>query len=299
VDAKDPRLLYAGILDYYHFGLWASQDSGQTWQRRLRTVPDQLICDTQRSGTVYLLDFGILQRSRDQGVTWEAYFSGVGGAANSAALGLVFDPRHPWIAYVLSYAEVQSLEHPAALYKTDDDGAHWQPLTVGSPGNVLTNALAVSLAGTLLFSSDLPGGFYRSTDGGASWVLGGSGLINTGVVAVAFGTPGTFFASTGKGVSRCRLFWRRLPPFARHRVGAFRGRPDQPRDLGDRVRSRRPEASGGRHQRRRRLRAALRAIALSNRTARAQSRANGRDQRRRVGRERREEPKVRAGRCST
>lgn len=197
VDARDPRLLYAGIFHDEGFGLWASHDSGDTWQRRLRTVPLQLICDPQRGGTVYLLKFGILQRSRDQGVTWEAYFSA------GLALGLVFDPRHPWVAYVASYGD-GSPQHPAPLYATSDDGGHWQGLTAGLPRFFVSNALALSPAGTLLFSSDLSGGFYRSADRGASWALAGAGLVNAGVRAVAFGAPGTLFASTGPGVARTR-----------------------------------------------------------------------------------------------
>jgi len=202
VDAKDPRLLYAGIRDYRGFGLWVTEDSGLTWLRRLHAVPEQLLADPQRSGTVYLLKFGIWQRSRDRGATWDAYFnpSAVGGGR---ALGLVFDPRHAWIAYVLSYTDLY-VQNSAALYKTTDDGAHWQALTAGLPTSLVANALAASVAGTLLFSSDLIGGFYRSADGGESWATAGSGLINTGVAALAFGAPGTLFASTGLGISRTR-----------------------------------------------------------------------------------------------
>jgi photosystem II stability/assembly factor-like uncharacterized protein len=202
VDAKDSRLLYAGIVDYRGFGLWVSRDSGLTWQRRLRTVPEQLVCDPLRSGTVYLLKFGILQRSRDQGATWEAYYSAAGGGGGPA-LGLAFDTHNPWIAYVLSDGERAAVK-PASTYKTIDDGAHWQALTNGLPGNVFASSLAANPAGTLLLGTDFRGAFYRSTDGGASWSPAGSGLVNTSVLALAFGAPGTLFASTGPGVSRSR-----------------------------------------------------------------------------------------------
>jgi photosystem II stability/assembly factor-like uncharacterized protein len=202
VDAKDSRLLYAGIVDYRGFGLWVSRDSGLTWLRRLRTVPEQLVCDPLRSGTVYLLKFGILQRSRDQGATWEAYYSAAGGSGGPA-LGLAFDTRNPWIAYVPSDGERAALNR-ASVYKTIDDGAHWQALTVGLPANAFTSALAANPAGTLLFGTGFGGGLYRSTDSGASWSPAGSGLVNTSVLTLAFGAPGTLFASTGPGVSRSR-----------------------------------------------------------------------------------------------
>lgn len=197
VDATDPRLLYAGIIDYHHFGLWASQDSGQTWQRRLRTVPDLLVCDPLRAGTVYLLEFGLLQRSRDEGVTWEAYFT-----AGSAKV-LAFDPRHPWIAYAGTYGRLASGEQEAALFKTTDDGGHWQPLTNGLPSSLL-GAVAVSAAGVLLAADGFDVVLYRSADAGASWSVAGTGLVNAHVLALAFGDPGMLFAADRATVSRTR-----------------------------------------------------------------------------------------------
>jgi photosystem II stability/assembly factor-like uncharacterized protein len=212
VDARSPRLLYAGIMSDSDFGLFASADGGQTWLRRLRGVPDKLYCDPQRSAFVYLLKSGFLQRSRDQGVTWEAYFP------DGGALGLVFDPLHPWTAYVESFAQ-SSVQRPAPLFKTTDDGGHWQPLTADLPNGLFTNALAATSAGTLLLATDESGGFFRSADGGADWSVAdnaGSGLVNTDVLALGFGVPGTFFASTGfpaAGVSRTRdggLTWTQV-----------------------------------------------------------------------------------------
>jgi photosystem II stability/assembly factor-like uncharacterized protein len=203
VDAGNPRLVYAGIRSSSDFGFFASADAGQTWERRLRGVPDKLYGDPRRFGFVYLLKSGIVQRSRDQGVTWESYFPAGG------ALGLVFDSRHPETAYIESFAE-SSVQRPAPLYRTTDDGGHWQPLDAGLPNDLSSTALAATPAGTLLFSADLLGAFYRSTNGGASWSLADSaaaGLINTSVTAVAFGAAGTLFASTGfpaAGLSRTR-----------------------------------------------------------------------------------------------
>ncbi len=200
VDARNPRLLYAGIRSSSDFGFFASADGGKTWQRRLRGVPDKLYCDPQRSGFVYLIKDSFLQRSRDQGVTWEDYFPAGG------ALGLVFDTRRPQTAYVLSFAQ-GSVQRPAPLFKTTDDGGHWQPLTAGFPNGLFGIALAATPAGTVLFSADLLGAFYRSADGGQSWAPAGSGQVGSHVQAVAFGAPGTIFAGLGflaDGVDRSR-----------------------------------------------------------------------------------------------
>jgi photosystem II stability/assembly factor-like uncharacterized protein len=194
LDAEDPRLLYAGITDFRGFGLWVSQDGGGSWHRRLRAVPAQLLADPERSGTVYLLRRGSLQRSRDLGATWEQYFPG-------AAHALAFDPRHPWIAYVAGSA-VPPSQPPVPLYKTSDDGAHWQPLTSGLPSQGGVGALAASPAGSLL--ADVGAQLFRSGDGGASWATAGGGLINSNVLTFAFGRPGTLFAGCVEGVYRSR-----------------------------------------------------------------------------------------------
>ncbi len=203
VDAKDPRLLYAGIRHSRGFGLWVSQDAGRSWSRRLHGVPDQLFVDPQRSGTVYLLKRGYLQRSRDQGATWEVYFDVTAtGSFDGVAVGLVFDPHHARIAYVLSYDGPDYQTEPA-LYKTTDDGSHWQALSAGLPGSFFPNSLAASPAGPLLLGSSdgSASGLYRSDDGGASWGAAGAVLVNTTVVALAFGARGTIFAATGDSAS--------------------------------------------------------------------------------------------------
>jgi photosystem II stability/assembly factor-like uncharacterized protein len=192
VDARDPHLVYAGIADYTGFGLWASEDSGRTWQRRLHGIPEQLIADPQRSGTVYLLKSGRLQRSRDRGLTWESYFA-------PGAVAVAFKPRHPWIAYVVAGQPVGT----SPVWKTTDDGAHWQPVS-GLSGTGFFGALAVNSEDVVLFSSDAPNGFSRSTDAGASWAAAGNGLINSSVASLAVDGRGTLFASRGREVARTR-----------------------------------------------------------------------------------------------
>ncbi len=205
VDAGNSRILYAGIKSYSNSGFFVSGDGGATWLRRLRGVPDKLVGDPRRPAFVYLFKGGFVQRSRDQGATWEDYFPPGG------ALGLVLDPGQPQTAYVESYAD-GSVQHPAALYKTTDDGRHWQPLTADLPGNLVSIALAVdgSQPATLLYATSGAGAFFRSADGGGSWAIetAAAGLVNTHVTVLAFGTAGTLFCGTtflgasGAGVSR-------------------------------------------------------------------------------------------------
>ena len=96
------------------------------------------------------------------------------------------------------------------VWKTDDGGAHWRPLfdrqpslgngqislAIGEPAAVAIdpNDPDVIYAGTgprkIVSGSVVPVGLFKSTDGGASWVLLGSGYPagNTGNAATTFGT---------------------------------------------------------------------------------------------------------------
>ncbi|HVR08048.1 MAG TPA: hypothetical protein VMW75_08370 [Thermoanaerobaculia bacterium] len=193
VDARDPRLLYAGIAHYTGFGFWISDDAGETWRRGLHGVPDQLVADPLRSGTVYLFKYGNVQRSRDRGVTWEPYF----GA--TYALTLALDRRHPWIAFMLALGGPTSA--PRLLFKTTDDGGHWLPVAVPDVGYYGTG-LGLTAGGVLLVSRGA--NVLRSADDGASWAEAGSGLINTSIGAVAAGGEGTLYASSGNLIAHTR-----------------------------------------------------------------------------------------------
>jgi len=195
VDATDPRLLYAGLSGSSGFGFWVSEDGGRHWARRNRSTPDRIVVDPRRSGTVYVLR-GVVQRSRNRGLTWEPYFDDV-------ELGIVFDPHDPATAYVYTSATVAGARF--AIDKTTNDGATWQPIQGGGLPSGLSTvyALAISPAGPLLAADNLTD-LFRSTDGGATWSRAGKGLVNTSIWSLAFGRPGTLFAAANDGVHRSR-----------------------------------------------------------------------------------------------
>jgi len=197
VDALDPQLLYAGIAGTGsggNSGFWVSADGGRSWERRRRTVPGRLVADPRRTGTLYFLGASV-ERSRDRGATWERYFG-------RRAFDLVFDPRHPETAYARGATDPAD-EQPAALYRTTDDGRHWTALSTGLPTQFFSSALAVAPAGPLLLGTG-HAGLFRSEDLGATWSPAGAGLVNSVVLALAFGSPGTLFAGTPQGLYRSR-----------------------------------------------------------------------------------------------
>jgi hypothetical protein len=95
------------------------------------------------------------------------------------------------------------------VWRSDDRGAHWTPL-FDRQSVLAVGALAVNPAdhsvwvgtGEANFNFDgySGSGIYRSTDGGATWVLAGNKLDNSLVSYLAFDGIGSIYASTSRGL---------------------------------------------------------------------------------------------------
>lgn len=200
VDQADPRRIYLGVTGPARFGLWVSEDGGQSWTRRSRSVPFRLYADRNAARTVYFLRGNTLQRSRDAGLTWERFFDqGSTDLPEPVPQELAADPRDPAVFYVTAHLADSSTR----LFRTTNAGRTWQLLEGGGlPERVAPTALTVAADGAVLLGvrfgfSDLgftEFGVFRSGDGGASWEPS-RGLINTGVQAVAVTPAGAIFLS--------------------------------------------------------------------------------------------------------
>jgi photosystem II stability/assembly factor-like uncharacterized protein len=190
VDPSDPQVLWVGTgensmwcEEYFGVGLLRSADGGRTWELRNGTGNATLenlsafasvVVDLRNPGHVVVggryadcvngnYFWGGLYTTTDAGLTWTRRLSGVGVSE------IVQDPvnRDTWWA---------GAEH-GGLYKSTDNGATWTVQTAsGLPsGSVGRVEVALSPADPnfiyALFD-DVDGSpqFWRSTDGGASWM---------------------------------------------------------------------------------------------------------------------------------
>jgi photosystem II stability/assembly factor-like uncharacterized protein len=197
VDPRDSRTLYAG----FDRGLQKSVDGGATWTESDAGMPGfqviSVTVDPHSSATLYA-GFanggdGIF-KSTDAGKTWT-----VAGAPPPPApcYAVIVDPLAPLTIYTASGGRV---------YKSVNGGGSWQRMDQGlGPDFIVALVLdpgpshALYAAATYGKTGLLPGGVFKSVDGGASWTAAADqGLADPEVVALAIDPAGsgTLFAGT-------------------------------------------------------------------------------------------------------
>ncbi|MBL8008650.1 MAG: T9SS type A sorting domain-containing protein [Ignavibacteria bacterium] len=89
------------------------------------------------------------------------------------------------------------------MFISVNDGANWTELVNGLPDGFAATAITVSSGGIFAghdnTGSGVPGGIYKSTNGGNNWFLSVNGLINGHVLCLAVSGT-TLFAGTAAGV---------------------------------------------------------------------------------------------------
>lgn len=208
VAPSKPSIIYAGAGDSGdrntvltagagRGGVYKSRDGGTTWtQMGLADtgVISWIVVDPHNPDVVYAAAFGRVfapdtergvYKSTDGGTTWKKvlYVND-----HTAAESLAIDPQNPQIVYATMWqvwrrAWALSSGGPGSgIYKTTDGGAHWSNITrsPGLPKGILGKvdiALAPSAPNVLYtviqadYKPGLPGGLFRSENGGQSWTL--------------------------------------------------------------------------------------------------------------------------------
>jgi len=174
----------------YGDGVYKSIDCGASWTKVGLEHSEhigKIIVDPRDSDTVFVAAQGPLwapggdrglYKTVDGGETWELKLE---ISENTGVNDVVYDPRDPDVMYASSY---QRRRHTwalvnggpeGAIYKSVDGGETWNKLESGLPtvdmGRI---GLAVSPADpdtvyAIIEAADDEGGFYRSTNAGASW----------------------------------------------------------------------------------------------------------------------------------
>ncbi|MEO5567112.1 MAG: hypothetical protein ABIR92_01380, partial [Gemmatimonadaceae bacterium] len=203
MDPKNSDVLWLGTGENHsqrsaHFGdgLYKTIDAGKTWKRMGLENSEhigKIVVDPRNSDVVYVASQGPLFSSGGQrglykttngGLTWDAVLT---VSENTGITDVILDPKNPDVLYASAYPRRRHVGQAiggspeGGLYKSSNAGRTWTKLTNGLPNrDVGRAALAIdarknpteiyahieaqnSEAGCVL------SGFYRSTNGGASW----------------------------------------------------------------------------------------------------------------------------------
>lgn len=174
----------------YGDGIYKSLDGGQTWKNMgLKTSEHigRIIIDPTNSDIVYVAAIGPLwskggdrglYKTTDGGKTWEAVLT---VDEHTGVNDVQMDPRNPKILYASTY---QRRRHVftyvgggpgSGMHKSTDAGKTWTVINKGLPKIELGRiGLAISSVNpeiiyAIVEAADKKGGFYASTNRGASW----------------------------------------------------------------------------------------------------------------------------------
>ncbi len=197
IDPNNPHTVWVGTGENnsqrsvgYGDGVYKSVDGGKSWKHMGLKQSEhiaKIIVHPQNANIVYVASQGPLWgpggdrgvfKTTDGGKTWQNILD---ISKDTGVTDLVMDPRDPDVMYAASYQRrrrVWTLINggpESALYKTTDGGANWKKLTSGIPSVDLGRiGLAISPANpdviyAIIEAAMDKGGFFRSTDRGASW----------------------------------------------------------------------------------------------------------------------------------
>ena len=197
IDPREPETIWIGSGENnsqrsvsYGDGVYKSLDGGKSWENvglKDSLHIGKILVDPRDSKVVYVAAMGNLwapggdrgvYRTADGGKTWKPVLK---ISENTGVSDLAMDPRNPDVIYAAAY---QRRRHvwtlidggpESAIYKTTDAGATWRKLTSGLPREDMGRiGLAISpvnpdVVYAIVEAANRAGGFFRSTDRGASW----------------------------------------------------------------------------------------------------------------------------------
>jgi len=197
IDPNNPYTVWVGSGENnsqrsvaYGDGIYKSLDAGKSWKNMgLKNSEHigKIVIDPRNSNVIYVAAQGPLwapggdrglYKSTDGGETWEQSLK---VSEHTGVSDIAIDPRNPDVIYCSSYQRERHVYTmidggpEAAVYKTTDAGKTWNKLTNGLPsGDVGRIGIAVSPVNPdMVFATiegrDETGGFYASTNRGASW----------------------------------------------------------------------------------------------------------------------------------
>ncbi len=197
LDPNNPNIVWVGTGENnnqrsvaYGDGVYRSEDGGKSWKNMgLKNSEHigRIIVDPRDSRVVYVAAIGPLwseggdrgvYKTTDGGKSWEAVLT---IDEHTGVTDLVMDPRNPDVLYAAAH---QRRRHVftyvsggpgSGIHKTTDGGKSWEKANKGLPSVDLGRiGLAISPADpeviyAMVEAAQDKGGFFRSTNRGASW----------------------------------------------------------------------------------------------------------------------------------
>ena len=197
IDPKNTNVIWVGSGENnsqrsvsYGDGVYKSEDGGKSWKNvglKSSEHIGKIIVDPNNSDIVWVASQGPLwkaggerglYKTTDGGKTW---VNSLVISENTGVSDIVMDPRNSDVLYASAYQRrrhVWTLINggpEGAIYKTVDGGKTWDKLTNGLPtGDIGRIGLAISNVDpdyvyAIVEATENNGGFFKSTDRGASW----------------------------------------------------------------------------------------------------------------------------------
>ena len=186
IDQTNQNIMYAGGLDE---GVNKTTNAGLNWTQvnnGLLNIQVQAIAISKNNplvlyaGTAVGANAGVY-KTTDGGGLWTQVNTGITETIGVQAL--MVHPDNPSIAWVTIFTGTADAVN--GIYKTTDGGANWFAATngIGAIKNFLSLAMSPIDPNTIYVGSSFqvatstgPSAIYKSTDGGANWVLSSTGL---------------------------------------------------------------------------------------------------------------------------
>ena len=186
-DGRDPNRLWVGVSAA---GVFRSDDGGKSWAEKNDGVNKaegfcvhNLAHDPQAADIIYRQDHRGVYRTDDGGDSWQLIENGLpmatlgDGLECSFGFPIEMDPKSGSVFVVPLEGDSFRYPHGGKLcvYRTQDGGAGWQPLSNGLPSdplyaNVLRGALAVDDHDPVgVYLGTTAGTVHLSVDRGESW----------------------------------------------------------------------------------------------------------------------------------
>jgi photosystem II stability/assembly factor-like uncharacterized protein len=203
MDPKSSDVLWLGTGENHsqrsaHFGdgIYKTTDAGKTWKRMGLESSEhigKIIIDPRNSDVVYVAAQGPLfsaggqrglYKTSNGGLTWDAVLT---ISENTGITDVIFDPKNADVLYASAYPRRRHVGQAiggspeGGIFKSTNAGRSWTKLTNGLPNrDVGRAALAADgrknpteiyahIEAQASENGCVQSGFYRSTNGGASW----------------------------------------------------------------------------------------------------------------------------------